>query len=119
MKTQDAINHFGSIAALCEAIRHIKPITAPAVYQWGAYPPDVRQLHIERVTDGKLKAEPGCMDRLMGLSPKAEPCVAAPVQAVQPTAPVIDPALALVDRRERALPISFEDRRRATAGEGS
>ena len=31
--------------------------------------PDKRQLHIERITDGKLKADDGCLDRVLHILP--------------------------------------------------
>jgi hypothetical protein len=64
MRTKDAIRYFKDIAPLAKALR----VTPPAIYQWGDYPPDKRQLQIELLTDGKLVAEPGCADRLLGLS---------------------------------------------------
>jgi hypothetical protein len=63
MKTVEAIEFAGGEAALAERLG----ITAPAIYQWGEYPPDNRQLQLQKVTRGKLKAEPGCMERLLGL----------------------------------------------------
>jgi hypothetical protein len=64
MKTEDAIKFAGSKEALADLLG----ITAPAVYQWGEFPPDNRQLQIQKLTRKKLKAEPGCMERLLGLS---------------------------------------------------
>lgn len=65
MLTQTAIDHFKGVGPLADALG----ISAPAVSQWGDYPPDKRQLQLERITDGSLKAEPGCMDRLLGTEP--------------------------------------------------
>lgn len=62
MKTQQAIDHYGSATALADALS----VTLPAISQWGEFPPDKRQLQIERLTDGALKAEPGCAERLLG-----------------------------------------------------
>jgi len=53
MKTNAAIEFFGSGRALAEGLG-IKPA---AVYQWGEYPPHLRQLQIELLTGGELKAE--------------------------------------------------------------
>lgn len=64
MKTQDAIEHFGGIPELAAALG----VTIPAIYQWKETPPGGRQLQIERVTKGKLKADAGCMDH----KPKAK-----------------------------------------------
>jgi hypothetical protein len=63
MKTEDAIKFAGSEAALADLLG----ITAPAIYQWGEFPPDNRQLQLQKLTRSKLKAEPGCMERLLGM----------------------------------------------------
>lgn len=63
MKTQEAIAYAGSSAALAELIG----VTPAAITQWGDYPPDGRQLQIEKLTRKALKAEPGCLDRLLGM----------------------------------------------------
>jgi hypothetical protein len=62
MKKADAIKHFGSQVKLGEAIG----INQGSISAWGEYPPEHRQLQIERITLGALKAEPGCMDRVLG-----------------------------------------------------
>ena len=64
MKTQDAIQHFGSQVKVAEALQ----INQASVSKWHEYPPDDRQLQIERITLGALKAEPGCLDRLLNLA---------------------------------------------------
>lgn len=64
MNTKQAIDHYEGAALLAAALG----ISAAAVSQWGEYPPDKRQLQLERATGGVLKAEDGCMDRLTGLS---------------------------------------------------
>ncbi|WP_354398281.1 Cro/CI family transcriptional regulator [Variovorax sp. OAS795] len=69
MRTKEAIHHAGSAVALAARLN----ITPGAISQWGEYPPDARQLQLERVTLGALKAELGCLDRVLGL--------AAPVRA--------------------------------------
>jgi DNA-binding transcriptional regulator YdaS (Cro superfamily) len=56
MKTQEAIAHWGSQKALAEALG----LRQPSVAAWGEYPPELRQLQIESVTGGALKAEPTC-----------------------------------------------------------
>lgn len=63
MRTADAIKFFKSQTRLARALG----IEQPSVAAWGEYPPDARQLQIERVTNGDLKAEPGCMERMLGL----------------------------------------------------
>jgi hypothetical protein len=64
MRTRAAIKHFKGEAALAKAL----DITVPAIYQWKTFPPDVRQLQIQRITEGKLKAEPECEARVLGLT---------------------------------------------------
>jgi DNA-binding transcriptional regulator YdaS (Cro superfamily) len=56
MKTSDVKAHFGSQYAIASALG----IKQPSVAAWGVYPPALRQLQLEAVTDGKLKAEPDC-----------------------------------------------------------
>jgi DNA-binding transcriptional regulator YdaS (Cro superfamily) len=63
MRTDAAIQYFGSHSELAKALG----IQAPSVYGWGEFPPDAKQLLIEKVTKGKLAAEPGCFERLIGL----------------------------------------------------
>lgn len=64
MRTQDAIKHAGGPAALARKLK----LTPGAISQWGDFPPDKRQVQLEQVTGGTLKAEPGCLDRLLGRS---------------------------------------------------
>jgi len=54
MKKKDAIDHFGSVAALADALE----ITPEAIYQWGEDVPSGREYQIQVLTDGKLKARP-------------------------------------------------------------
>lgn len=54
MKTQDAINFFGSQVALKKAL-NLK--ARQTIHAWGEYPPPGRQFQIEVLTNGKLKAE--------------------------------------------------------------
>lgn len=60
MKTEDCIKHFDASKAKLAAALGIE---APSVYTWGEYPPPLRQLQIEIITEGKLKAEPDCVPR--------------------------------------------------------
>lgn len=53
MKTQEAIDYYGSIKELAKQL----DIWAHVVYRWGEYPPKGRQYEIEVKTEGKLKAE--------------------------------------------------------------
>lgn len=54
MLTKDAISHYGNQAKLAAALE----ITSGAISQWGEYPPRLAQLELEKMTKGKLKAEP-------------------------------------------------------------
>lgn len=68
MRKEEAINHYGSQSALARALG----IAQASVAGWSDYPPDARQLQIQKLTRGKLKAEPGCLDRLLNPTPKAK-----------------------------------------------
>lgn len=57
MKTADVIEHFGGTQASAAAALGLKQ---PSVASWGEYPPALRQIQIERITAGKLKAEDSC-----------------------------------------------------------
>jgi DNA-binding transcriptional regulator YdaS (Cro superfamily) len=63
MRTEDAVKHFGSKAALADALG----IRQPSVQEWGEYPPEERQLDIQRITDGKLRAERAVLRRFKDL----------------------------------------------------
>jgi hypothetical protein len=67
MKTKEAVKYFRGASLLASAIN----VTPAAISQWGKYPPDKRQLQIERIST--LKAEPGCLDRLLGTIPDPQP----------------------------------------------
>ncbi|HHQ4925307.1 TPA: Cro/CI family transcriptional regulator [Aeromonas veronii] len=54
MKTEHAIEHFGSKAAIADALG----IKKSAVSQWGDTIPKGRAYQIEVLTGGKLKATP-------------------------------------------------------------
>lgn len=53
MKTVDALNYFGGNTALTS----ILGLSSGAISQWGDFPPDLRQLQIEKLSRGVLKAE--------------------------------------------------------------
>jgi DNA-binding transcriptional regulator YdaS (Cro superfamily) len=57
MRTSEAIAFFGSQAELARALR-IKP---PSIAGWGDQVPKLRQLQIERLTKGKLRADPSIL----------------------------------------------------------
>jgi transcriptional repressor of cell division inhibition gene dicB len=67
MKTADVVRHYGTQTAAAAALG----IDQSSVSGWGEFPPDKRQLQIERLTDGALKAEPGCYERALGLELKS------------------------------------------------
>jgi hypothetical protein len=54
--TQEAINYFRSKSALAAALG----IEPPSVYGWKEYPPALRQLQLEELTGGALRAEANC-----------------------------------------------------------
>lgn len=56
VKTKDVFKHFDGKAKTAAALG----IAVPSVYVWGIYPPPLRQLQIESITAGELKAEAAC-----------------------------------------------------------
>lgn len=52
MKTQDAIDHFGGIKQLADALG----IWPHSIYRWGETVPLARQYELEVKTNGELKA---------------------------------------------------------------
>jgi hypothetical protein len=56
MHTHQVIEYFGTQQAVADALG----IKQSSVAGWGEFPPDLRQLQIEMLTDGKLKAESTC-----------------------------------------------------------
>lgn len=61
MKKSEAIAFYGgNVSALARAL----DIDQSSIYSWeGEHIPGGRQLQLERITGGKLKADPGCMVR--------------------------------------------------------
>lgn len=60
MTKSEALEFYGSnVSALARALG----MDQSTFYSWGEFPPGGRQLQLERITGGKLKAEPGCMER--------------------------------------------------------
>ena len=55
MKKTDAIQHFGTQVALAAALGVDQSTISKS---WGDFPPPLRQLQIEALTGGALKAEP-------------------------------------------------------------
>jgi transcriptional repressor of cell division inhibition gene dicB len=67
MRKEEAINYYGSQSALARALG----IAQASVAGWrGDYPPPKRQLQLQTITRGKLKAEPGCREQLLGVVEK-------------------------------------------------
>lgn len=56
MTKDEVLKHYGSQAAVAEALR----IKQPSVANWGDRLPELRQLEIEQLTKGALKAGPEC-----------------------------------------------------------
>lgn len=57
MTTDEAIKHYGTQVSLADALG----IKQGSVSGWGEYPPALRQLQLQQITKGKLKAEPGLL----------------------------------------------------------
>jgi hypothetical protein len=53
MKTQEAIDHYGSTKKLADALG----IWPQVIYKWGETPPMGRQYELEVKTEGELKAD--------------------------------------------------------------
>jgi hypothetical protein len=53
MTTQEAIEHYGSIKALADALG----VWPQVIYRWGEHPPMSRQYELQVKTKNKLKAE--------------------------------------------------------------
>lgn len=56
MTKSDAVKFFGSQAELASALG----ITQPSVAEWPEQVPKLRQIQLERITKGKLQADPEC-----------------------------------------------------------
>jgi hypothetical protein len=68
MRTSDVLEYFGarsddpeSTTAAIKAIANALGIKAPSVYGWGDTVPPLRQLQLERITDGVLKPDPALL----------------------------------------------------------
>lgn len=75
MLTSDAISHFKTAKKMAECL---ECCTHQAIYQWGKYPPYLRQCEIELLTAGALKREP----RKDKSSNQKRPCLHHPVNKV-------------------------------------
>lgn len=56
MTKDQAVEHFGTQVLLAQAL----VMSQGSVSLWGEFPPPLRQLQLEALTGGKLKAEPDC-----------------------------------------------------------
>jgi hypothetical protein len=56
MTKDQAVEHFGTQVLLAQALG----MSQGSVSLWGAYPPALRQLQLEAITGGALKAEADC-----------------------------------------------------------
>lgn len=66
MTKDQAVSHYGTQGKLAEALG----MKQSSVSLWGEYPPPLRQLQIESLTAGALKAESDC-DRFRFPAPQA------------------------------------------------
>lgn len=71
MTKQEAIEFFGSQVSLAKAVG----INQSSVAEWGSYPPELRQLQIQRLSGGRLRAEPEVIDKFG--EPAIQPAAAA------------------------------------------
>lgn len=57
MTTQEAIKHYGTQMKLGKALG----CAQSTISGWGDYPPALRQLQLQQITKGRLRAEPGLL----------------------------------------------------------
>jgi transcriptional repressor of cell division inhibition gene dicB len=57
MTTYQAVRYYGTQMKLANALG----IRQGSVSDWGEYPPALRQLQLQQITKGRLKAEPGLL----------------------------------------------------------
>jgi transcriptional repressor of cell division inhibition gene dicB len=57
MTTAEAIKHYGTQTKLADALG----ISQSSVSEWREHPPALRQLQLQQLTRGRLKAEPGLL----------------------------------------------------------
>ena len=69
MRTEEAVEHFGGVQA--ELARALG-VTRSAVSQWGDFPPDDKQLELQQITNGGLKAEAEVIARYRSLLGQSE-----------------------------------------------
>ena len=63
MTTDEVTAYYGSKSAIARALS----IKQPSVSNWGEYPPADRQMQLQILTGGKLRAEPCAMDEFLGI----------------------------------------------------
>ena len=56
MLKNDVLNHFGGVGATAAALG----LSQPSVSNWADPLPELRQLQIERMTQGEMRAGPEC-----------------------------------------------------------
>jgi len=56
MTTEQVIKYYGSKVAIAKALE----INPQALTNWGDQPPPLRQLQLEKITRGKLRADKAC-----------------------------------------------------------
>lgn len=56
MKTAEVIAFYGSQ----HKVAHALGLSQPSVANWKTHPPHLRQLQLEALTGGRLKAQPEC-----------------------------------------------------------
>jgi hypothetical protein len=57
MTTAEAVSHYGTQVKLATALG----MAQSTIAGWGEHPPAIRQLQIQQLTGGKLKAERGIL----------------------------------------------------------
>ncbi len=57
MTKAQVILHFGTQLAVAKRLG----ITQSSVAEWGEYPPPLRQMQLEKITKGRLRAEPSAV----------------------------------------------------------
>lgn len=67
MTKDQAVKHFGTQVLLAQALG----MSQGSVSLWGEFPPELRQLQIEALTAGALKAEPDCDKYRVPAAPEA------------------------------------------------
>lgn len=56
MTKDQAVKHYGTQVLLAKALG----MSQGSISLWGEHPPELRQLQLEALTAGKLRAEPAC-----------------------------------------------------------